>query len=91
MGKGSMTGRRAGPCAGDAAQGAPGQGSGRGFGRGLGRRFGKGGGAGFGKGWQWWRRGGEEEALRMRLDALKEEMACLERGVRGLKGDADKA
>jgi hypothetical protein len=86
------------------AQGAPGQGRGRGFGFGGG--FGRGGGAGFGRGWQWWRRGAgvgavvppaavsdtarEEEALRMRIDALKEEVACLEKGVRALKGDADK-
>jgi hypothetical protein len=33
----------------------------------------------------------EEEALRMRLDALKEELACLEQGVRAMKGDAGKA
>jgi len=26
----------------------------------------------------------------MRIDALKEELACLERGVRAMKGDADK-
>ena len=32
----------------------------------------------------------EEEALRTRIDALKEEMACLEKGVRAMKGDADK-
>ncbi len=98
MGQGSMTGRGAGLCAGDVAQGAPGQGRGRGFGFGFGR--------GFGRGWQWWRRGAvagaavppaavpgaarEEEALRMRIDALKEEMACLEKGVRAMKGDAGK-
>lgn len=101
-----MSGRGAGPCAGDVAQGAPGQGRGRGFGFGFGRGFGRGGGAGFGRGWQWWRRGAvagaavppaafpdaarEEEALRMRIDALKEEMACLEKGVRAMKGDAGK-
>ena len=106
MGQGSMTGRGAGPCSGDVAQGAPGQGRGRGFGLGFGRGFGRGGGAGFGRGWQWWRRGAvagaavppaavaaaarEEEALRMRIDALKEELACLEKGVRAMKGDADK-
>ena len=102
MGQGSMTGRGAGPCGGDAAQGAPGQGRGRGFG--FGRGFGRGGGAGSGKGWQWRRRGAgagaaatpvavsdaarEEEALRMRIDARMEELACLEKGVRAMKGDA---
>lgn len=33
----------------------------------------------------------DEEALRMRIDALKEELACLEKGVRALKGDDGKA
>ena len=32
----------------------------------------------------------DEEALRQRIDALKVELACLERGVRALKGDAEK-
>ena len=84
MGQGTGTGRGRGFCGGAPAPGitAPGAGFG-------GRR----------RGW----RGGlgtpqptagpatDEEALRMRIDALKEELACLEKGVRALKGDDGKA
>ncbi|MHB1045638.1 MAG: DUF5320 family protein [Thermoanaerobaculia bacterium] len=84
MGRGTGTGGGRGFCGGAPAPGATAPGAGFG-----GRR----------RGW----RGGlgtpqppagpatDEEALRMRIDALKEELACLEKGVRALKGDVGKA
>jgi hypothetical protein len=83
-GRGTGTGRGRGFCGGAAGPGLTAPGAGLG-----GRR----------RGW----RGGlgtpqpaagpatDEDALRMRIDALKEELACLERGVRALKGDVGKA
>ena len=80
MGRGTGTGGGRGFCGGATAPGVTAPGAGFG-----GRR----------RGW----RGGlgtpqppagpatDEEALRMRIDALKEELACLEKGVRALKGD----
>lgn len=97
-GRGPMTGRGAGPCAG------AGTGAGRGFGRGPGRGFGPGAGfggarrrlrAGLGAAnpapdtGVATDAGREEEALRSRLDALKQELACVEDGIRALK-DASK-
>lgn len=93
-GKGPMTGRGAGLCTG-AGTGA-GRGRGRGFGPGAGiggarRRLRAGLGAatlvtdaGVATS-----AGREEEALRARLDALKQELACVEDGIRAL-GDATK-
>lgn len=84
MGRNATSGRGRGLCSGAPAPGATAPGAGFG---GIRRRW----------------RGGlgtplptagpatDEEALRMRIDALKEELACLEKGVRALKGDAGKA
>jgi predicted Fe-Mo cluster-binding NifX family protein len=98
MGKGPGTGRGAGLCAGT------GTGAGRGFGRGLGRGFGLGAGfggarrrlrAGLGAAAPAPDAGvaidasREEDALRARLDALKQELSCLEDGIRAL-GDVSK-
>jgi predicted Fe-Mo cluster-binding NifX family protein len=98
MGKGPMTGRGAGLCTG------AGTGAGRGFGRGLGRGPGLGAGfggarrrlrAGLGAASPSADAGTatdavrEEEALRARLDALKQELACVEDGIRAL-ADASK-
>ncbi len=94
MGKGPMTGRSAGLC------GGAGAGAGRGRGRGFGLGAGIGGArrrlrAGLGAASPAPVTGGaidagrEEEALRARLDALKQELACVEDGIRSLK-DASK-
>jgi predicted Fe-Mo cluster-binding NifX family protein len=97
-GKGSMTGRGAGLCTG------AGTGAGRGFGRGLGRGPGLGSGFGgarrrlrAGLGAATPAREAvtaidasrEEDALRARLEALKQELSCVEDGIRAL-GDASK-
>jgi predicted Fe-Mo cluster-binding NifX family protein len=95
-GKGPGTGRGAGLCAGT------GTGAGRGFGRGRGFGLGAGLGgarrrlrAGLGAATPATDAGNaadvarEEEALRTRLDALKQELACVEDGIRAL-GDAPK-
>lgn len=95
-GKGSMTGRGAGLCAGGGAGAGRGFGRGRGFGLGAGfggarRRLRAGLGAATpatdsGTATD---AGREEVALRTRLDALKQELACVEDGIRALN-DASK-
>mgnify|MGYP001767506792 CR=1 FL=1 len=103
-GAGPMTGRGAGPCGGGAAGGGLGRGFGRGRGGGFGRGFGTGPGGGARLRL---RRGlgasnapvdvapgaapTDEAALRERLEALKQEVSCLEQGIAALGREGTKS
>lgn len=102
-GAGPMTGRGAGPCGGGAAGGGLGRGFGRGRGGGFGRGFGAGPGGGARLRL---RRGlgasnapgdavpsaapTDEAALRERLEALRQEVSCLEQGIEAIGREAAK-